>query len=198
MLHEVVVGIKFWNQLIKIDEGIAAKVAARGCPKCGGRLHRGDYLRKPRGGLIALALEGEVRRISLCCEREGCRKRATPPSVRFLGRKVYVGAAIVIASVILRVSATVGAAQKASGMAVRTMRRWSCWWRMGYAKSEHFEAARSHFVTPVQADELPGSLWRRFIRRANGDLLGLRQLLGFLAPVTTQTVADGSRFVRVE
>ncbi len=88
MLPEVVVSHNFWNQLIEIDEQIAQAVAARGCPRCGGRLHRGDYARKPRGGLIALEAEGEARRISLCCDREGCRKRALPPSVRFLGRKV--------------------------------------------------------------------------------------------------------------
>ena len=40
------------------------------------------------------------RRFSLCCGREGCRHRATPPSVRFLGRRVYVGAVVIVASAI--------------------------------------------------------------------------------------------------
>ena len=199
MLHKVVVDFNFWKRLIKIDERIAAEVAAGRCQHCGGRLHRSDYVRKARGGLIAVAVDdGDALRISLCCDRDGCRKRATPPSVRFLGRKVYAGAAIVIACVILRKSATAGAARRRSGIAARTMRRWSRWWQADYARSQHFEATRSLFAPPVQVNELPESLWQRFIKRAGSELLGLRRLLGFLAPVTTTTVADGSRFVRVE
>ena len=35
--------------LTQFDADLAAEVHARGCP-CGGRLHRADYPRKPRGG----------------------------------------------------------------------------------------------------------------------------------------------------
>ena len=35
-------------------------------------------------------------RLSFCSARDGCRKRATPPSVRFLGRKVFLGAVVVL------------------------------------------------------------------------------------------------------
>ena len=196
MLHDVVVGFKFWKQLRTIDERIAARVAAGGCPHCGGRLHRGDYARKPRGGLVAKEAEGEARRISLCCDREGCRKRATPPSVRFLGRKVYVGAAIVIACVVARRSATAGAARRALGICGRTVRRWSRWWGSAYATSGDFERARSQLMPPVGARELPGSLWERFAEHAGDAVEGLARLLGFVAPVSTGSVADGSRFVR--
>ena len=37
-------------------------------------------------------------RLSFCCDRDGCRKRTTPPSVRFLGRKVYLGAIVILIS----------------------------------------------------------------------------------------------------
>jgi hypothetical protein len=197
MLHELplVVTQDFWNELIEIDERIARAVAAEGCRRCGGRLHRGDYERKPRGGLIAPVAEGMARRISLCCDREGCRKRALPPSVRFLGRKVYVGAAIVIACVTAQVSASVAEARRSSGIATRTVRRWSRWWRGYYAESEHFEAARSRLMPPVEARELPDALWERFAAHAGDALVGLRRLLGFVAPATTRSVADGSRFV---
>lgn len=197
MLPEAVVSHNFWNQLCALDEQIARAVAARGCSHCGGRLHRGDYARKPRGGLIAIAAEGATRRISLCCDREGCRKRALPPSVRFLGRKVYVGAAIVIACVIARASETAAAARRASGIATRTVRRWSGWWRDGYGRSRHFEQARSLLMPPVTASDLPGGLWERFTAHAGDARVGLARLLGFLAPATTTSVADGSRFVTV-
>jgi hypothetical protein len=197
MLPQVAVPYKFWKMLVDIDEQIAAEVAARGCPRCGGRLHRGDYARKPRGGLIAQVADGEARRISLCCDRDGCRKRALPPSVRFLGRKVYVGGAIVVSCVIARLSATATAARRASGIATRTVRRWSRWWRDDYARSRHFEEARSRLMPPIDASELPGGLWERFTAHAGDSLVGLARLLGFVAPVTTASVPDGSRFVRV-
>ncbi len=190
MLPQVAVPYNFWKELVAIDEQIAAAVAARGCPRCGGRLHRGDYARKPRGGLIAELADGEARRISLCCDREGCRKRALPPSVRFLGRKVYVGAAIVVACM-------AAAARRSTGIATRTVRRWSRWWRDDYGKSRHFEEARSRLIPPVDPSELPGELWDRFTAHAGDALVGLARLCSFVAPVTTASVPDGSRFVRV-
>jgi hypothetical protein len=45
---------------------------------------------------------------------------------------------------------------------------------------------------------LPGSLWQRFAGRARDVLEALERLLGFIAPVTTGSVADGPRFVGVE
>ena len=42
------------------------------------------------------AAEAFSRRFSLCCGRDGCRHRATPPSVRFLGGRVYVGAVVIV------------------------------------------------------------------------------------------------------
>src|SRR5271157_4368665 len=73
-----------------------------------GPLHRSDYDRKPRGALIAPAGEAFVRRFSLCCGREGCRKRATPPSLRFLGRRVYLGAVVLVASMLAQALGTEG------------------------------------------------------------------------------------------
>ena len=85
-------GGEFFAALEAVDASIARRVADARCPVCGGALHVSNYGRKPRGGLIAQAGEASVLRFSLCCEKEGCRKRATPPSLRFLGRRVYLGA----------------------------------------------------------------------------------------------------------
>ena len=76
--------------LRRCDEDLAAEQRAGGCPHCGGVLHSARYPRKPRGAVERLPDEYGWR-LSLCCAREGCRKRATPPSLRFLGRKVYLG-----------------------------------------------------------------------------------------------------------
>ena len=90
-----VINIQFFGLLLQVDCAIAKKCQAEGCPKCGTQVDVSSYPRKPRG------LDGEDpgghRRFSFCCRKQGCRKRVTPPSVRFLGRKVYVGAVVLLA-----------------------------------------------------------------------------------------------------
>ena len=105
MLPIAAVSDKIFQELLAIDEASCDRVAAAGCSFCGGPLHRSDYPRKPRGGLLALGGEAFTRRLSLCCGWEGCRRRATPPSVRFLGRRVYLGAAVIVASLASQVLA---------------------------------------------------------------------------------------------
>jgi hypothetical protein len=100
MFHEIELGREFFEGLMAIDAAILARAGREACRFCGGPLHRGDYARKPRGGVVGAAAEAFARRFSLCCGREGCRRRATPPSVRFLGRRVYVCAVVVVASVV--------------------------------------------------------------------------------------------------
>jgi hypothetical protein len=196
MLHPTAISFKFWEMLGEIDEQTTERVAANGCPHCGGRLHRGDSERKPRSGLITLVAAGSVRRPSLCCDRDGCRKRALPPSVRFLGPKVYVGPVIVLACAIAQLT-TVGEAHRTSGVPRRTVRRWRSWWRDDYAQGRHFEEARSRLIPPVDAQALPLGLWERFAERAHDTVDALVKLLAFVAPITTTSVPDGSRFVRV-
>jgi hypothetical protein len=99
MSHESVLGEEWFARLLEFDRKIAEAVAAEGCRHCGGPLHQGNYERKPRGGQIAEAGEAFRLRHSLCCGREGCRKRALPPSLRFLGRRVYLEAVVLFASV---------------------------------------------------------------------------------------------------
>ena len=86
----------FWSLLLSIDRDLAECARRQGCP-CGGRLHCANYPRAPLGGPEQLPDEYR-QRFSFCCERDGCRKRLTPPSVRFLGRKVYLGAVVVLIS----------------------------------------------------------------------------------------------------
>ncbi len=127
MVTKQKIGDKFFRWLVQIDEATCTEVAARGCPKCSGRLHRADYPRKPRGGLLGLAGEVFSKRLSLCCGREGCRRRATPPSVRFLGRRVYLGVVVLLASVLCYTMAT-GKVVHQTQISRRTLRRWGhCW-----------------------------------------------------------------------
>src|SRR5262249_41356100 len=127
MLDDLDLGGEFFEVLVGVDTAVTQRVAAEGCPVCDGPLHRSDYNRKPRGALIAPAGEVFVRRFSLCCGREGCRKRATPPSVRFLGRRVYLGAVVLVASMIALVVRAAGEIRRRTGVPARTTGRWLGW-----------------------------------------------------------------------
>ena len=95
MYHDLPRGGSFWPFLLSVDQDLAESARRRGCA-CGGRLHCAHYPRKPRGS--ADLPEDYAYRFSFCCAAEGCRKRMTPPSVRFLGRKVYLFAVVVLVS----------------------------------------------------------------------------------------------------
>ena len=62
---------------------------------CGGVLHSARYPRKPRGGPPELR-QTDNSRLSFCCAQ--CRRRHTPRSVRYLGRRVYLATVVVFAS----------------------------------------------------------------------------------------------------
>jgi hypothetical protein len=198
MFDQVILEREFFEMLVREDEAITGLVAAEGCSECDGPLHRGDYDRKPRGGLFAAAGEEFVRRFSLCCGREGCRKRATPPSVRFLGRRIYLGAVVILASLVahaIEVAEMVGAATKiraATGVPARTTRRWLAWWRGPFLSTEVFVAIRARLIG-VEVDRLPASI---FDRLPGTRAEQVRMLVTLLAPTSTVSVPDGSRFVR--
>jgi hypothetical protein len=192
MFDQIELGSEFFEKLTAIDEAIVKSVAAQRCEQCGGPLHRGDYPRKPRGGLADAALAAFTRRFSLCCGREGCRRRATPPSVRFLGRRVYLGAIIIAASIIAIAAATAGAIRRATGIAPRTTRRWLRWWRESFPATSVFVVIASRFIE-VSRRRLPSSILERLTGTTD---VRVSILLGWLAPLTTASVADGARFLR--
>src|SRR5207245_1492977 len=120
--------------LLTIDEDLAARARAAGCG-CGGVLHAASYPRKPRGGPNDLGAEHE-HRLSFCCARRDCRGRMTPPSVRFLGRKVYLGAVVVLVAV-LQHGVTPRRAERLHalfGVSVRTLARWRGFWQETFVR----------------------------------------------------------------
>jgi hypothetical protein len=174
---------EFLEALLQEDERIVCEVAARGCPACEGRLHRADYARKPRGALVAPEGDGEAyaTRFSLCCDREGCRRRATPPSLRFLGRRVYLGAVVLVASLFARMRTSRAEVRRATGVPTRTVCRWLGWWVGLFVSTEVFIALRARLVG-VAVDELPRSI----LLALPGTLPEkVRALLALLLPLTT-------------
>ena len=168
-----------WPVLTKVDADLAAQACAQGCPPCAGTLHRADYPRKVRG------LNVEAWRDSFCCAEEGCRRRVTPGSVRFLGRRVYAGFIVVLLTALRHgLSAErVATLQEHLGVDRRTLERWRAWWLEHFAAGRQWQTARGLFVSPPDVATLPWSLWLSF---GEGGLKPLLDLLRFLVPWTTR------------
>jgi len=181
----------FYRFLLEIDRDIAAEVQAGGC-SCGGVLHSACYPRKPRG--IRSTLDASYNtRLSFCCAEDGCRRRTTPPSVRFLGRKVYLGVMVVLASAMCH---GLSARRRQAlidtlGVSPQTLWRWRRWWQETFPDSRCWHAERGLFVPPIQPDRLPGALLERFTTKS----LAMRtcQVLRLVAATTTTSWTGFSR-----
>jgi hypothetical protein len=183
MYHDLPFTATFWRFLFTIDQDLADAIRKIGC-LCGGRLHSADYLRKPSG--VAGGLIDELRiRLSFCCDRDGCRKRMTPPSVRFLGRKRYLGAIVVLISSMRQGPSPrrVRELSERFGVNERTVARWQVFWREHFPQTHFWKIARARFVPVVEIDSLPYSLVHAFLSRHPDDV-GWSLLLRFLAPIT--------------
>jgi hypothetical protein len=110
---------EFFQSLLEIDRELASVAKAAGCV-CGGVLDVSNYRRKPRGvGAMDRIYE---TRFSFCCRRDVCRKRVTPASVRFLGRKSYA------AMIVILVTMKQEWAEAAVEVSRQTVRRWRDYW----------------------------------------------------------------------
>jgi hypothetical protein len=176
--------------LLRCDQDLAKEVRKAGCPRCSGRLHQANYPRKPRGDDSDT---GPVIRLSFCCGAEGCRKRATPGSLRFFGRKVYLGLAFVIAGVMGQEGSGLrsGSLQERLGVSRRTLRRWRRWWATLFVQSRFWQAVQGRFQTPISATDLPRGLLDRFPGDARDRVLAL---LRFLSPITTTSLPESPAF----
>jgi hypothetical protein len=183
MYHDLFRDASFWSFLFSVDQDLAATTRTQGC-SCGGRLHCANYPRKARGGGQDLPRSYDYR-LSFCCDRDGCRKRATPPSARFLGRKVYLGAVVVLVAAM---------AQGPSPRRVRelsdlfdadrrTIARWRVFWREHFPQTAFWKVARSRFVPRLAIAHLPRALFDAFIHR-DDSREDWERLLRFLSPIT--------------
>jgi hypothetical protein len=186
MYHRLPRAASFWAFLFTIDQDLAETTRKRRCP-CGGRLHCAHYTRKPRGTPVQLPEPQRVR-LSFCCDRDGCRKRATPPSVRFLGRKVYLGAVVVLISAMRQGPSPrrVRALSSLFGADRRTIARWQVFWREHFPQTPFWKLARARLTPVLDVATLPLSLLAAFLRR-RVDCDGWVRLLRFLAPITSAT-----------
>ena len=164
----------------KIDADIAKEAQAEGCNNCGNVLHYGNYERKPRG------LPEWDTRFSLCCSKDGCRKRKTPPSVRFLGRKVYAGVVIVLVCAMVHGLKPDRVRKLCDNLKIdmRTLKRWLIWWREIFAVGSFWKAEKSRFMPRLDEAVVPLSLVDVFGATKSE---GLIKLMKFLSPISVPT-----------
>jgi hypothetical protein len=109
----------------------------------------------------------------------------TPPSVRFLGRKVYLGAIVILISAmrqgpsprrVREFSARFGADR-------RTIARWQVFWRERFPQTPFWKIARARLVSAVRIMSLPYSLVDAFLS-CHRTCRGWTLLLRFLSLIT--------------
>lgn len=188
MCLDLLADSRFFSLLLDIDRELAASTRAAAC-SCGGRLYVANFARKPRGARGVLP-DGYSRRLSFCCGREGCRRRATPPSVRFFGPKVYLAATVVLITTLRHGMTPVRltALRALLGVEPATVRRWRVWWQTRFVASPLWRALRPAFSPELEVGALPASLLSSFAGTPAEQLVAL---LRCLAPGTTRAAHAG-------
>ena len=142
----------FFQSLRELDREIFIKAKEQGCPFCRGPLDTSNIPRKPRG-----VGESEEFRFSLCCRRDGCRKRVTPPSLRFFGRKIYPAWVVILA---LDFYDRLGLSRE---IARQTLARWRRLWSELLSESNPFMSwARAYLPPGAPRCQTPGGLLHYF------------------------------------
>lgn len=194
MCHDFLNDASLFQSLSFLDQCIAEDVRQAGCPHCGAALHVSNYSRKPRGVGLALLGESYTCRFSFCCERDGCRKRCTPPSVRFLGRKLYLGVILILLSAREQGLSPGARYQLIDQLDIwpQTLARWQHWWTRQLPATRWWTTLRGKLMPAVDVCTLPGCL----LGRIEGATLvqRLQQLSMLLMPLTSDSC---SRFVPV-
>lgn len=183
-----------FSSLLDFDAELADEACAKGCPHCGHDvLHQSHYPRKPRG-IHPDHREIFSFRFSFCCA--ACRRRVTTPTLRFLGRKVYIGLVVVLASCSEgRITAWFSRVSAQTGISLRTLCRWRIFWTKAFPRSSFWREVSGRLMPPPPEDVLlPQSLMNVFATyRGDGRVAFLR----LLSPITTGpgiTFRDGHRF----
>jgi hypothetical protein len=183
MLTELLQRVSLFRLLRAIDVDLARDKREQRCPHCGGPLCQSNYVRKPRGGPPTIPEEYLIRE-SLCCSREGCRKRTLPPSCLFMGRRVYWGCVILVVMA-LRQKRPQGASarrlQAIFEISRSTLARWFAYFKEEFPISAKWQHLRGQVISTVENDQLPTSLLECFLDEAQTAEGGLVSCLAFLS-----------------
>lgn len=171
----------FISSIVDLDRKIAEQTRLSGCCFCKGPLDVAHYRRKPRGAPTDPKLLRKFQhRFSFCCRN--CRKRHTPMSVRFLGRRVYLAVTIVLACAISQgLTDSRIKTLESFGINRQTLHLWLSWWRNQFVLTPTWREITSHFlgITQIPLDPLMMLqaeglvekllLWLQMIKRLSVD-----------------------------
>lgn len=160
MLSEHLKKESLFHHLYTIDKKTAEQLRQQPCPHCGGHLYYSNYYRKPRGEPEGVQQDYFLQ-FSLCCGKEGCRRRMQPPSCRFLGRKVYWFA--VILSIVSDwqngdLEHTLQGLSIATGISRQTIKRWIMYFHDTFPASNLWKMLRGQVSASVNNTGLPSNL----------------------------------------
>jgi len=96
----------------------------------------------------------------LCIDQSAtCRRRTTPYSVRFLGRRVYLGVVVTLACAL-----SAGLSLQRAGaltahlhVPLRTLQRWRRWWLVDFVQAPFWQAKRAFSV--ARTDQINLAVW---------------------------------------
>ena len=182
MSHKLSFDASFCSLLIEIDRDIAAQIQLEGCTYCGGLLHQSAYPRSPFGLSARLRTHFEER-FSFCCAT--CRKRTTPPSVRFFGRRWFPAPLLVLVS-LLRCGINerrLAQVRRHFGInvSITTWKRWRRWWRDSFAMTRFWQRDKGLVPLVHHSGPFPRALLDAF-QGGTGQRMCL--LLKFISPLT--------------
>jgi hypothetical protein len=109
-----------------------------------------------------------------------------------LGRRVYLGVVVIVASIVARALRAAGASRQETGVPARTTQRWLGWWQGPFLNTEVFVTICARLVG-VAVEQLPASI---VVQLPGPWYPRVRRMLEVVAPLTTGSVPDGARFVR--
>lgn len=174
MLSNLLQKSNLFHLLYLIDLDLSATKRLEGCPHCGGPLHTANYWRKPRGG-PPIPYEYCLRS-SLCCGRDGCRRRSPPASCLFMGRRVYWRCVVLVVTALMQRRPegwSVGQLSRMFGIPRRTIMRWRSFFQDVFGNSLEWTRIRGRLVSSVSNSCLPASLLEYCLEQSQEEVDGL-------------------------
>lgn len=166
-----------------IDQELAESAKQQGCLDCGNQLHQANYPRSPIG-LLTQFRHHYDERLSFCCDT--CRKRITPQSVRFFGRRWFPAPLLILISALMLGinERRLAQVKKHFGIVVSesTWKRWRQWWRESFKATLFWQQTKGLVPTAVETNHsFPRALLVIFQGIVEEKM---HLLLRFLAPLT--------------
>lgn len=182
-MNPIITDPRLYNTLLKIDKELADEARGKGCPRCGGTLHSAKYPRKIKRSCFPIDGKNIIR-FSFCCNTDGCRRRVTPRSVRFMGRRRYLSVVVVLHSALCHglTQRRIEEVSKLVGVSLRTLSHWQTWWRETLPRTQFWQHAKAFLMSAW----VPINLCRDLVEifSAQNEQSGIVNLLQFISPMS--------------